>query len=66
MIKKCKRCRRDVDRSDAQKQFTILTIKRSCSSAEKSSRGYLCDWCTVDLDIFLSSSGSLGNVGERK
>jgi len=49
----CKRCKKNIDRSDAQKQFTIITIKHDHRDNWRSERYYLCHQCTYDLNIFM-------------
>lgn len=42
MSEKCVRCNEKIDRSDATKEFSILTVK-----GQTTKRYYLCETCTA-------------------
>lgn len=55
-MENCKRCGEMIDKGACGQAFTIITIKDDrANDSEKyeEKRCYLCDGCTIDLELFL-------------
>lgn len=61
---RCKKCGSHIDRGACEQAFTIITIKddrENDSSKYRQRRFYLCDDCTVDLELFLGDAEAMVN-----